>query len=286
MLNRGMRLVAAAGIVAAAVPATARAASRIGWVHADGYAEQHRHPARFYPGHLVDGDRRTTTCFAAGPQGQAQHTITIGLRGTAHFTAVRVDNGDQRRKHAPKSHHRVRELILESAHATQTLTLPDTGQRQEVKLGSPIVGDQVTVVIKSAYGHGGLVCLSGLTFMQRRYPAVARGMRYHRHRARLEGLWAAGPKGAPEQFLAFFYDGQYRWTFSPNDPDAHHRTFMGRYTVRGHTLRLQVPGHWVRLRFHLKHAAGGAGKAHRRLELEGSRRLPKHLAGAYRDHWL
>ncbi len=284
MLNRGMRLVVVAATVAAAFPA--HAAVHLGWVRAGATADP-AHPARYYPGHLLDGDRHTVTCVAGGPAGAGAHAITIGLRGTGRITAVLVDNGDPRTRRDARAHNRVHALVLTDATASRTLTLPDSTKPQLVKLGTPIQGEKVTLTIKSVYGTAPLTCLAGVTFVSGRRHLVARHLRYDRQRAPLEGVWAAGPKGAPERFLALYLDGRYRFTYAPNDPDAKGARLEGRWTRRGHRLRLQVHGRWVTLRLGLTgRQPAASGQAHRHLKLTGPRRLPKHLAGDYRDHWL
>ncbi len=137
--------------------------------------------------------------------------------------------------------------------------------------------------IEAVHGDGPLVCLSDVLPLRggRALGGTAR-LKYDRAKERLLGVWAAGPRGAPEKFLTFYADGSFRFVYAPNDPDVRGRTSRGRWKVRERSLEIHLRGKTVRLKWKRRTARDEVDEGFDQLELSGQ----EPLADIYRDRWI
>jgi hypothetical protein len=59
------------------------------------------------------------------------------------------------------------------------------------------------------------------------------------------GTWYAGPDGARDRFLDFYFDGTFHYRYKPFDPEVKAVSITGDYTYDGAHLRLKVPKGWI-----------------------------------------
>lgn len=284
IVRRALTLLAA---LAVAAPAEARIG--VGWVRADGPAHGVSRSLH-WPGNLLDANPKTVFCVGGGARGASGRAFTIGFRGKGRITELEITTGDTRTRRRFAAHNRVKTLVLHEGDYKRELTLDDVAKPQTVKLSPPIRSDQVTFEITAVYGHSKTTCLADVVFRSGRHPLsgrwMARYLRYHRSTARVLGVWAAGPKGAPERFLSLYLDGTFRWAYSPNDPDQRGAHLRGRWRVRGRRLVLEARGRRHAVHLRLKRSEDDNGEPLREIVLGKARGLPKRLPGTYRDRWL
>jgi hypothetical protein len=131
------------------------------------------------------------------------------------------------------------------------------------------------------------VCISDVVFYSQGKPLngswLSKKLKYDGAQSALLGTWFAGPLGAADKFLSFFFDGTYRFSIGPSEPDANENSFAGTYRSSGSQLAMELPRRGrVSARIHRDRKADPIGRLTQSLVLEGD--LPQDLRQRFRDH--
>jgi hypothetical protein len=156
-----------------------------------------------------------------------------------------------------------------------------------VPISPPLVGARFTLEVLDQYPSedpDAPVCITDIVFYSEGKPLngswLTQKLKYDKGRAQLMGTWFAGPEGAPDHYLSFYFDGSFQYSFEPYDPALKHKAFHGEYDASGSRLTLDVPGKGrVSVRIHRDKKGDDA--AVRTLTLEGD--LPEDLKQTFRD---
>lgn len=274
-------------LAAAPAPATPAAPppappALAGYARASSQLKEDAKPALYPAIHLLDGREATAWCEGVEGDGSGEQ-VRIGFRGEVEIDEVRVITGEARDAASFKAHHRVKALELKTAEKRHTFVLADSTEPQAFKLETPIEAERVTleiVAVERGVGEDDAACLTDVVFLSGGKPlngAMLSGLRYEKGRAQLMGTWYAGPAGARDRFLDFYFDGTFRYSHRPFDPEEKGAEIDGDYAFDGEKLRLKLGKAWVEVK-----AAPRAKGEERILELEG-KGLEGTLAGAWSD---
>jgi hypothetical protein len=235
-------------LVIGTVIATMSGSATVGWIRADGYARQETRPTLYWPANLLDGRDASVWCIDGGPDAARRQRIRIGFKGQVEVDRVRIATGDSRTAAGFAENNRVVRLVFDDGRFRRTVNLTDERGLQDVQLSPPIRGRHVDVILTEVAGEGDLTCMTTVLFYEGRRalngPWMGRSLKYDRDKARLLGVWATGPQGAPERFLSVFLDGTFRYSYTPHDPTVEGFSVTGAYRFVGGRLQLQIRGQW------------------------------------------
>jgi hypothetical protein len=259
----------------------------VGYAQATGYLKKDSRPTLYQPLNLLDGREATAWCTpGADPLNEL---ISIGFKGTATIDELRVYTGNGFDENSFKTFSRARKFSIRGMAGAQVFTIADQRGLQAVQFNPPITGAQVSIEVLDQYpadDADASVCVTDFIFVTQGKPLngtwLTEKLKYHKSRAPLLGTWFAGHEGAPDRFLAFFFDGTYRFVYDPYDPQVKDRVFSGEYDVNGASIVLEIPGKG-KVSAHVKKGAPSKEnpRAARTMVLDGD--LPDDLKQPYRD---
>ena len=267
------------------VPAAA-SGSGVGYAHATSQLKSDTKPALFMPLNLLDGDKTTVWCEGAEGDGVGEG-VAIGFRGTVSIDEVRITTGDARDAASFKAHNRVKALELKTDEKRHTFVLVDNHEPQAFKLEKPLEVERLYLEIAGVTkgeGDDNATCLADVVFYSNGKPLngswLEGKLKHDSGRALLMGTWYAGPSGARDRFLDFYFDGTFHYSFRPFDPEEKKVELSGEYTYDGERLHLKVGDKpWVDLK---TGPHPGKDDAVNVLEIE-SKALEHTLAGRWTD---
>jgi len=269
------------------LPATVAASPQIGYAQATGYYKQDSRPTLYQPLNLLDGREITSWCSATADV--MAETLTFGFKGMATIDEIRIYTGNGFDDRTFQEFGRAKKFVLRSPSGAQTLTVSDRRGLQAIALSPPMSGIEFIIDIVDQYPAEDPempVCITDIVFYSEGKPLngswLTQKLKYDRNQNPLLGTWFAGPEGAADRFLSFFFDGTYRFAYEPYDPEAKRQSFMGLYEASGAHLTLEVPGKGkISARPHRETKEQTPGNVRRTLVLDGD--LPDGLKQAYRD---
>jgi hypothetical protein len=268
-------------------PASVHAAPHIGYAQATGYYKQDSRPTLYQPLNLLDG--RETTCWCSASADVFADTLSFGFKGVATVDEIRISTGNGFDDRSFQEFGRAKKLVIKSPSGAQSFTLSDHRGSQAVALRPPMSGVEFTMEVVDQYPAEDPempVCISDVTFYSEGKALngswLAPKLKYDRSQSALLGTWFAGPVGAADKYLSFFFDGTYRFAYSPYDPEAKGQQFMGSYEASPSQLNLEVPGKGkVTAKVRRESIEQPPGNIRRTLVLEGD--LPTELKQSFRD---
>jgi hypothetical protein len=269
------------------LPALSFASPQIGYAQATGYYKQDSRPTLYQPLNMLDGREITSWCSASADV--FAETLTFGFKGVATIDEIRIYTGNGFDDRTFQEFGRAKKLVIRSISGAQTLTVSDRRGLQAVLLRPPMSGLEFTMDIADQYPAEDPempVCITDVVFYSEGKALngawLTQKLKYDRNQSPILGTWFAGPEGAADRFLSFFFDGTYRFAYQPYDPEAKAHSFAGSYEASSSRLNLEIPGKGrstVKLRRETKEKP--PGNVRRTLLLEGD--LPDELKQAYRD---
>jgi len=270
------------------LPLIARAAPQIGYAHATGYYKKDSRPTLYQPLNLLDG--RESTCWCTTTADALAETLTFGFKGVAKIDEIRIYTGNGFDDRTFQEFGRARKLSIKAPGGAQTLSVSDHRGLQAVALRPPLTGSQFTMEILDQYPAEDPempVCLTDVVFYSEGKPLngswLTQKLKYDKNQSLVLGTWFTGAEGAADKFLSFFFDGTYRFSFEPYDPEAKGHSFSGTYEASASHITLELPGKGkVVARMRRERKEDRSGKLTRTLVLEGD--LPEELKQVYRDY--
>ncbi len=228
-------------------------ANGVGYAQATGYHKKDTRPTLYQPLNLLDG--RDATAYCTTNADPLNDTLTFGLKAPATVTEIHITTGNNFDEHTFKEFARARKLSIKVPGGLQTLapgvTLPLEDKRgpQVVKLSAPLTGQRFVVEIQDQYPTEDPempVCLTDFIFYADGKPLsgawLTTKLKYDRGMAAVMGTWFAGSEGHPNTFLAFDFDGQFRFSFEPVDAQREQpRTLEGKYDASNERITFEVP---------------------------------------------
>lgn len=268
-------------VVAFLLPAPALA-NGVANAHASSQLKSDTKPALYQALNVLDGNPATAWCEGVDGDGVGE-TIVVGFKGIGTIDEVRITTGEAKDAASFKAHGRVRQLDLKTDEKRHSFSVVDNTTPQSFKF-DPVETELLTLeVVEVAPGEGDekATCLADVIFLSKGKPIngtfLESKLRYDKGRTALMGRWYGGPEGARDKFLDFDFDGTYRYSFRPFDPEVKPVNFSGKYAFDGDRLRLEVPGKgWADVRTAPRATRDDAAV----LELEG-KVIEKTLAGKW-----
>jgi hypothetical protein len=271
------------------LPGLASAASPIGYAQASGYYEQAANPMRYQPLNVLDGRANTSWCSESADMYAA--SLTFGFKSAAKIDEVRIYTGNGLDERTFEEFGRAKKLVIRSASDAQILHLSDRRGLQAIALRPALSSLELTLQIVDQYpaeDPEAPVCLTDVIFYSEGKPLngswLSSKLKYDSNQSPMLGTWFAGPEGAADKFLSFYFDGTYRFAYEPYDLDAKGLLFTGGYQISGTQLLLEIPGNgWIHLKVRQEMKESAPGDVQRTLMLEGN--LPDAWPRSYRDRF-
>lgn len=278
-------------LIAVVLPGLAFAAppAQIGYAQATGYYEQSSRPTLYQPLNVLDGRASTSWCSESADMYAA--SLTFGFKTATTIDEVRIYTGNGQDEKTFEEFGRPKKLVLRSATSTQILHLSDRRGLQAIALRPPISALELTLNIVDQFpaeDPEAPVCLTDVVFYSEGKPLngpwLSSRLKYDDPRNRLLGTWFAGPEGAADTFLSFYFDGTYRFAYQPYDVEAKALVVSGGYHVSAGQLWVEIPGKgWLHFKVREEARQSAPGNVQRSLLLEGD--LPAGWPRSYRDRF-
>ncbi|MBI5547400.1 MAG: hypothetical protein HY901_26255 [Deltaproteobacteria bacterium] len=269
------------------VAAASPVASAVGYAHSSSVLKSDTRPGAFQALNVLDGRVSTVWCEGAEGDGTGE-SVSIGFRGEARIDEVRITTGDQRDEASFKAHHRVKALELKTQEKRHTFVVVDSPEPQSFKLDEPLEVERLLleiVAVTKGEGAEDVACLADVVFLSGGKPlngsSLDGKLKHDAGRALLMGTWFAGPAGARDRFLDFYFDGTFHYAFRPFDPEEKAVTLSGDYAFDGNRLRLKLPEKgWVEVKAAPR--SGGRNDGARQLDLDAEA-IRATLGGKWSD---
>jgi hypothetical protein len=269
------------------VAQSAFAAPAIGYAQASGYFKKDSRPTQYQPLNLLDG--RETTAWCSPTSDPLSESLTFGFKGVALIDEVRIYTGNGFDQKTFAEFSRARKLSIRGPVGAQTLTISDQRGLQAVSLDQPMQGAQFTVEVLDQYPAAdpeSPVCITDIIFYSEGKPLngpwLTQRLKFDKQQAPYLGTWFAGPDGAPNRYLSFFFDGTYRMVFDPYDENVPDRVTTGTFDPSGGWMTLEIPGKGkVAAKMRRETKTNATGSKIRVLGFEGD--LPEDFKQSYRD---
>ncbi|MFN7133522.1 MAG: NADase-type glycan-binding domain-containing protein [Myxococcales bacterium] len=270
-------------------PTSTLAAGAVGYARASSQLKVESRPTLYQPLNVLDGREISVWCEGAEGDGVGQKLV-IGFKEEVLVDELQISTGDGKEPSTFAAHHRVKKLVVKEPRSVHRLTLIDERGPQSFKLDPPIRGDRVELEIAEVVkgtGDDDAACLSDVIFLKDGKPLngpfLTDKLKYERGRAQLMNTWYAGPKGAPERFLDFYYDGTFHYLYRPFDPEEELMEVRGEYVFDRDVLKLKLPDKgWVTVQTKKEKVTTEDGVVQTVLQLT-SEALEKSLATSYAD---
>jgi hypothetical protein len=263
--------------------ATAASAGGVGYAKATGYFKKDSRPTLYQPLNLLDGKETTVWCSpSADPLNEV---LTFGFTTPTRIDEVRITTGNNFSEATWKEFARAQKLAFIMGKQTQIFTLDDERGPQLRVFDKPITTTRLSLEVRDQYASDDPdqpVCISDIVFISEGKPLngawMAPKLKYDKNLEALMGTWFAGYEGGPDRFLAFHFDGTFRYSFEPFDTTKNApKVIEGRYDVQGGKLVLEVGGK----KFAPKYTIDPSKKAGLTLGLDGD--LPPDIKGPFRS---
>lgn len=262
------------------------AAPPIGYAQATGYFKRDSRPTLYQPLNLLDGREVTAWCTTTADPLEDQ--LTFGFKGSAKIDEIRIYTGNGFDETAFQEFSRAKKISLKGPTGGHQIKLSDQRGFQAVQLRPALEGAQFTVEVLEQFpaeDPEAPVCVTDIVFYSDGKPLngpwLTQKLKFDRQRAPLLGTWFAGYEGAPDRFLSFYFDGTYRYVYTPYDQPEKERTFTGGYRVSGNKLTLQLPGKG-RVAARLTRTPSDDSEKRHTLTIEGG--VPADFEHTFRDH--
>lgn len=240
-----MRLFTCALAVLAASPALA---GPIGYAQASGYFKRDSRPTLYQPLNLLDGRDASAWCSpTSDPLGEL---LSFGFKGPTRIDEIKVTTGNNFDENTFNQFARAKKLSIKGAGKAQSFTLQDQRGAQTITFNPPLEGTRFTVEVLDQYPAEDLdqpVCLTDIVFVGEGKPLsgtwLTTKLKYDKNHAPLLGSWFAGFDGTPDRFLAFYFDGTFRYSFEPHDTrNQKEKVIEGTYEASATKLTLEIAG--------------------------------------------
>ncbi len=263
------------------------AAGPVGYAQATGYFKKDSRPTLYQPLNLLDGRDATAWCSTTSdPLGEL---LSFGFKGVTRIDEIKVTTGNNFDEHTFQLFSKAKKLSIKASKGAQAFTIEDQRGPQTITLNPPLEGSRVTIEVLDQYPSDDLdqpVCITDVIFISAGKALtgtwLTTKLKYDKNHAPLMGTWFRGFEGTPDRFLAFNFDGTFRYTFEPYDSTlGKAKTIEGTYEASATRLTLEIPG--TKGKVALKYSRDEnkkAGHGHT-LVLEGE--VPEDLKGVFRS---
>ena len=280
-----MKLVLGGIAVLLALPA---AAGPIGYAQATGYFKKDSRPTLYQPLNLLDGRDATAWCSTTSdPLGEL---LSFGFKGPTRIDEIKVTTGNNFDENTFQTFSRAKKLSIKGAKGSQAFTIGDQRGPQTITFNPPIEGSRFTIEVLDHYSADDLdqpVCVTDVIFVSEGKPLdgswLTTKLKFDKNHAPLLGSWFAGFEGTPDRFLAFYFDGTFRYSYEPYDTNnKKEKVIEGTYEASATKLTLEIPGTKGKLSLKYSRDENKKGsKGEYTLALEGE--VPEDLKGVFRS---
>lgn len=267
-----------------AVPA---AAGPIGYAQATGYFKKDSRPTLYQPLNLLDGRDATAWCSpTSDPLGEL---LSFGFKGPTRIDEIKITTGNNFDENAFQLFSRAKKLQVKAAKGSQSFTVVDQRGPQTITFNPPIEGSRITIEVLDHYAAEDLdqpVCITDVIFVSEGKPLdgswLTTKLKYDKNSAPLLGSWFAGFDGTPDRFLAFHFDGTFRYSYEPFDTrNSKEKVIEGTYEASATRLTFEIPGTKGKVGLKYSRDENKKGKGGYTLSLEGE--VPEDFKGTFRS---
>jgi len=259
-------------------------AGPVGFAQATGYYKKETRPTLYQPLNLLDG--RDATAWCSTTSDPLNDHLSFGFNGVTKFEELRVSAGNGFDQHTWEQFARAKKIVIKSGKQSKTIELEDKRGMQAITIDPPLQGSRFTVEVLDQYpaeDPEAPTCLTDIVFVSETKalngPYLTSKLKYDKSIAAVMGVWYSGYSGTPDQFLAFNFDGTFRYTYEPFDPArSKPKTIEGSYDVTSSRIVLQTGGK----RYVVKYSKD-PGKKGNGLVLTFDGELPEELKGPFRN---
>lgn len=256
----------------------------MGYAQATGYYKKETRPTLYQPLNLLDARDATAWCSSSADPLNDQ--LSFGFNEVIKLEALRIATGNGFNHHTFEQFARARKLVIKSGKQSKTIELEDQRGWQNIVLDPPMVGARFTVEVLDNYPAEDPetpTCLTDVVFIAESRaingPFLTSKLKYDKAIAGVLGVWFAGYPKTPDRFLAFNFDGTFRYTLEPFEPErVAPKTIEGTYEVASSRLVLQTGGKRYVLKYSKDPAKKGPSWV---LSFEGD--TPEDLKGPFRS---
>ena len=200
---------------------------------------------------------------------------------------LRITTGNNFTESTFQSFSRAKKLSIKGGKAAQSFTVGDQRGPQTITFNPPLEGSRFFLEVLDHYPADDLdqpVCLTDVIFVSEGKPMagswLTTKLKYDKNSAALLGTWFAGFEGTPDRFLAFNFDGTFRYSYEPFDRQKKEIVIEGTYEATATRLTLEFPGSKkLSLKYSKDEKKGTKGGY--TLGLDGE--LPDDLKGVFRS---
>ncbi len=259
-------------------------AGALGFAQATGYYKKETRPTLYQPLNLLDA--RDATAWCSTTSDPLNDMITVGFNGVTKIEELRVSTGNAFDQHTWEQFARARKIVIKSGKQSKTIELEDKRGMQAISLEPPMVGVRFTVEVLDQYpaeDPEAPTCLTDLVFVSETKalngPYLTSKLKYDKAIAGIMGVWFAGFANTPDRFLAFNFDGTFRYSYEPFEANrTPPKVIEGTYDVTSSRLMLQTGGKRSVLKYSKDPAKKGNAMV---LSFEGD--APEDLKGPFRS---
>ena len=270
-------------VVLAALPAFA---GPIGYAQATGYYKKESRPTLYQPLNVLDG--RDNTAWCSPTADTLNDHLTFGFKGAERIEEVRISTGNNFSEDTWAQFGRAKKVEIKGLKGSKTFELEDKRGTQTITFDPPLEGTRFTLEVLDQHladDPDSPVCLTDVIFVSQGKPAsgpyLGTRLKYDKQVAQVMGTWFAGYDEKPDRFLAFFFDGTFRYSYEPYDTQKYQpKDVVGEYDVSPGRMTLQIGKAKKSVRMNLD-ANTKSKKGGQVLVLEGD--LPDDLKQQFRS---
>ncbi len=259
-------------------------AGTVGFAQATGYYKKDTRPTLYQPLNLLDA--RDATAWCSTTSDPLNDQLTVGFNGVTKLEELRISSGNGFDQHTWEQFARARKVVIKSGKQSKTIELEDKRGPQTISLDPPMSGTRFTIEVLDQYPADdpeAPTCLTDVVFVSDgktlNGPYLTSKLKYDKSIAGILGVWFAGFANTPDRFLAFNFDGTFRYSYEPFETNrATPKTIEGTYDVTSSRLVLQTGGKRYVLKYSKDPAKKGPGSV---LSFEGD--PPDDLKGPFRS---
>ncbi len=220
----------------------------VGYAQATGYFKHDTRPTLYQPLNLLDA--RDATAWCSPNSDPLNELLSFGFNGVVKIDELKISTGNAFDQSTFDGFARAKKLQLVSGKQKRIITLEDKKGPQSITISPPISGARFTIEILDQYpaeDSDASVCITDIVFSSEGHvlngPWLTQKLKYDKNISQVLGVWFAGYDNTPDRFLAFNFDGTFRYTFEPYDATrAKPETIEGTYDVTSSRLTFTIGG--------------------------------------------
>lgn len=235
-------------LVSALAAAAFAGDTTIGFAQATGYFKKESRPTLYQPLNLLDG--RDGTAWCSPTADPLSEVLSFGFNAPVKIDELKLTTGNNFDASTFAAFARGKKFALKAGKQTRTFEVADQRGPQTVAITPPLLGTRFTLEVLDQHpadDPDAPVCLSDVIFSTEgralNGPWLTTKLKYDKQIDAVLGVWFAGYDNTPDRFLAFNFDGTFRYSFEPFDTTrARPEVLQGSYDISSSRLTFTIAG--------------------------------------------